>query len=186
MKYFNATKVALHLWVEHSNNYSSNPEIGNHQSVVGDYAYHLDLFLFLNCISAFPHSASAESHSHSDFCVGCFTFATNHLFSPQNISRMSLADTVNSAIKEAMLAKQEGRLRGLRAIKSAILLAQTEKGASEALSAEKEIQVLRRRRRRRRSSSKRKKKRRRRKLRRPESSNLLEGYVYLHDGFTLC
>ncbi len=55
---------------------------------------------------------------------------------------MSLVDKINSAVKEAMLAKQEGRLRGLRAIKSAILLAQTEKGAAESLTEEKEIQVL--------------------------------------------
>jgi uncharacterized protein YqeY len=55
---------------------------------------------------------------------------------------MSLVEKINASIKEAMLAKQEGRLRGLRAIKSAILMAQTEKGATENLSAEKEIQVL--------------------------------------------
>jgi uncharacterized protein len=55
---------------------------------------------------------------------------------------MALVDSINSAIKEAMLAKQEGRLRGLRAIKSAILIAQTEKGAAENLTEEKEIQVL--------------------------------------------
>ena len=55
---------------------------------------------------------------------------------------MPLVDTINADIKQAMLAKQEGRLRGLRAIKSAILIAQTEKGAAENLSAEKEIQVL--------------------------------------------
>ena len=55
---------------------------------------------------------------------------------------MPLVDTINADIKQAMLAKQEGRLRGLRAIKSAILLAQTEKGATENLTAEKEIQVL--------------------------------------------
>jgi uncharacterized protein YqeY len=41
-----------------------------------------------------------------------------------------------------MLAKQEGRLRGLRAIKSAILLALSEKGAGDGLTVEKEIQVL--------------------------------------------
>jgi uncharacterized protein YqeY len=55
---------------------------------------------------------------------------------------MSLVEKINASIKEAMLAKQEGRLRGLRAIKSAILIAQSEKGAAENLTAEKEIQVL--------------------------------------------
>ena len=55
---------------------------------------------------------------------------------------MALVDSINGAIKEAMLAKQEGRLRGLRAIKGAILLALTEKGAGDSLTAEKEILVL--------------------------------------------
>ena len=41
-----------------------------------------------------------------------------------------------------MLAKQADRLRGLRAIKSALLLARTEKGAGEEISEEVEIKVL--------------------------------------------
>jgi len=41
-----------------------------------------------------------------------------------------------------MLAKQPERLRGLRAIKSALLLAKTEKGAAEELTDEAEIKVL--------------------------------------------
>src|SRR6201995_2009509 len=45
-------------------------------------------------------------------------------------------------IKQTMLGKQEARLRGLRAIKSALLLARTEKGASEDISQETEIKVL--------------------------------------------
>lgn len=55
---------------------------------------------------------------------------------------MSLTDTINQDIKQAMLAKQEARLRGLRAIKSALLLARTEKGASEEITEEAEIKVL--------------------------------------------
>lgn len=55
---------------------------------------------------------------------------------------MSLTTTVDQDIKKAMLAKQEARLRGLRAIKSALLLARTEKGASEEVSEEAEIKVL--------------------------------------------
>src|SRR6201995_5337490 len=55
---------------------------------------------------------------------------------------MSLINQVDQDIKQAMLAKQEARLRGLRAIKSALLLARTEKGASEDLSQETEIKVL--------------------------------------------
>lgn len=55
---------------------------------------------------------------------------------------MSLENTINQDIKTAMLAKEEATLRGLRAIKSALLLAKTEKGASEGLSEETEIKVL--------------------------------------------
>lgn len=57
---------------------------------------------------------------------------------------MSLINQIDQDIKQAMLAKQEARLRGLRAIKSALLLARTEKGASEELSQETEIKVLQR------------------------------------------
>ncbi|MBS1527662.1 MAG: GatB/YqeY domain-containing protein [Bacteroidetes bacterium] len=55
---------------------------------------------------------------------------------------MSLINQIDQDIKQAMLGKQEARLRGLRAIKSALLLARTEKGASEELSQETEIKVL--------------------------------------------
>jgi len=55
---------------------------------------------------------------------------------------MSLEIKINQDIKQAMLAKQEAKLRGLRAIKSALLLAKTEKGASEDVSEETEIKVL--------------------------------------------
>lgn len=40
---------------------------------------------------------------------------------------MDFSITINDAIKEAMKQKNQARLRGLRAIKSALLLAQTEK-----------------------------------------------------------
>ena len=55
---------------------------------------------------------------------------------------MSLINQVDQDIKQAMLAKQADRLRGLRAIKSALLLARTEKGAAEELTEEAEIKVL--------------------------------------------
>ncbi|MEI6312664.1 MAG: GatB/YqeY domain-containing protein [Bacteroidota bacterium] len=55
---------------------------------------------------------------------------------------MSLVETINNDIKAAMMAKEEVSLRGLRAIKAAILIAQTEPGASKELSEEKEIQLL--------------------------------------------
>ncbi|MBC8047542.1 MAG: GatB/YqeY domain-containing protein [Fimbriimonadaceae bacterium] len=55
---------------------------------------------------------------------------------------MNVFDQVNEDMKSAMKNKEEGRLRGLRGIKSALLLAKTEKGAADILTPEKEIQVL--------------------------------------------
>ncbi|MEC3878920.1 GatB/YqeY domain-containing protein [Parapedobacter sp. 10938] len=55
---------------------------------------------------------------------------------------MALQDTIDQAIKSAMLAKDNSRLRGLRAIKAAILLVKTEKGPSETLTEATEISVL--------------------------------------------
>jgi uncharacterized protein len=55
-----------------------------------------------------------------------------------------LITQIDQDIKQAMLGKQEARLRGLRAIKSALLLARTEKGASEDITPETEIKVLQR------------------------------------------
>lgn len=54
---------------------------------------------------------------------------------------MSVFEEVNTALLQAMKARDESRLRALRGIKSAFLLAKTEKG-TESLSDEKEIQVL--------------------------------------------
>lgn len=55
---------------------------------------------------------------------------------------MSLADRINNDIKEAMKAKDKERLESLRAIKSAILMAATEKGAGDGMSEEAEIKLL--------------------------------------------
>lgn len=55
---------------------------------------------------------------------------------------MSLELTVNGEIKTAMLAKNEAALRGLRAIKSAILLAKTADGKSGDLTEDDEIKIL--------------------------------------------
>jgi len=55
---------------------------------------------------------------------------------------MSLITQIDQDIKQAMLAKQADRLRGLRAIKSALLLARTEKGAAEEVTPEAEVKVL--------------------------------------------
>jgi uncharacterized protein YqeY len=55
---------------------------------------------------------------------------------------MSLIETIDQDIKKAMLAKQEVNLRALRAVKAALLLARTEKGASDVLTEDAEIKVL--------------------------------------------
>jgi len=50
---------------------------------------------------------------------------------------MALEQTINTDIKAAMIAKDSVRLRGLRAIKAAILLAKTEKAIEALLRARK-------------------------------------------------
>lgn len=55
---------------------------------------------------------------------------------------MSLEQTINQDIKAAMIAKDAVKLRGLRAVKSAILLAKTEKSHMEDLTGDTEIKVL--------------------------------------------
>ncbi len=55
---------------------------------------------------------------------------------------MSLKKTIEADIKTAMLAKEKETLRALRAIKSLILLAETEKGGQEELTEEQEIALL--------------------------------------------
>ena len=53
-----------------------------------------------------------------------------------------IANTIDQEIKQAMLAKDKARLRGLRAIKAAILLARTEKGSAEEITEETESKIL--------------------------------------------
>jgi uncharacterized protein YqeY len=55
---------------------------------------------------------------------------------------MSLQQTIDQDIKVAMLNKDSVKLRGLRAIKAALLLAKTEKGAEAGVSDEMEVKVL--------------------------------------------
>jgi uncharacterized protein YqeY len=55
-----------------------------------------------------------------------------------------ISTTIDQEIKQAMLAKNQVRLRGLRAIKAALLLARTEKGTSEEVTEETEIKILQR------------------------------------------
>lgn len=53
-----------------------------------------------------------------------------------------IATNIDQEIKQAMLAKDQVRLRGLRAIKAALLLAKTEKGSAEEISEEAELKIL--------------------------------------------
>jgi len=55
---------------------------------------------------------------------------------------MSLKEQIEADIKKAMLEKNKDDLRALRAIKSMILLAQTEKGASESVTPDTEMKIL--------------------------------------------
>jgi hypothetical protein len=55
---------------------------------------------------------------------------------------MGLEQKVMTELKTAMLAKDEGALRGLRAIKAAIILARTAEGAGGELKEEDETKML--------------------------------------------
>lgn len=54
---------------------------------------------------------------------------------------MSLEDRINNDIKEAMKAKDQARLRGVRAVKSAILLLKTD-GSGNEIDESAEIKML--------------------------------------------
>ena len=55
---------------------------------------------------------------------------------------MNLEEKIMAEMKEAMKAKNEGTLRGLRAIKAEIIKAKTEPGAGGTITAEKEVAML--------------------------------------------
>lgn len=55
---------------------------------------------------------------------------------------MSLDQNINNELKEAMLSKNEVKLRTIKAIKAAFLLAKTEKGATGEITPEQEIKIL--------------------------------------------
>jgi uncharacterized protein YqeY len=65
-------------------------------------------------------------------------------FAGQKTRGMSLQEKVMQEMKTAMKAKDSVALESLRAIKSALLLAQTEKGAGKGLSEEEEIKLVQR------------------------------------------
>jgi uncharacterized protein len=55
---------------------------------------------------------------------------------------MSLEEKINQDIKEAMIARDQAKLLALRGIKSAILLAKTEKAGQKALTTVEENKLL--------------------------------------------
>lgn len=55
---------------------------------------------------------------------------------------MSLEKSINNDIKAAMLSKDKRTLEALRAVKAAILLAKTDKGASGNIAEDVEIRIL--------------------------------------------
>ena len=55
---------------------------------------------------------------------------------------MNLEQRINDDIKAAMLAREKEKLNALRAVKSAILLAKTQKGASAEIGEADEIKLL--------------------------------------------
>ncbi len=55
---------------------------------------------------------------------------------------MGLEQAIMGQMKDAMKNKDQAALRALRAIKSAILLAKTEKGGGDELSEEQEVKML--------------------------------------------
>lgn len=55
-----------------------------------------------------------------------------------------ISTTIDQEIKQAMLAKEQAKLRGLRAIKAALLLAKTEKGNTDEITEDAEIKILQR------------------------------------------
>ncbi len=65
-----------------------------------------------------------------------------YLRKQQILKTMSLQQEVMTALKAAMKSKDQTALTALRAVKSAILLAQTESGAKEELTQEQELKIL--------------------------------------------
>lgn len=55
---------------------------------------------------------------------------------------MSLADRITADLKTAMKNKDDKTLRGVRAVKQALILAQTESGRSKEITEDQEVQML--------------------------------------------
>jgi uncharacterized protein YqeY len=82
-------------------------------------------------------SADPESSFFPGFLIHIF-----YLRSPKIKCAMSLRQQVMEQMKVAMKAKDKTALEALRAIKSALLLAQTEAGGKDGLSKEAEVKLI--------------------------------------------
>ena len=85
---------------------------------------------FVNIHTQFDHFSKLKG-----IFVQIYTYNTKN-------RKMSLKASVESEIKNAMLAKDKDRLRALRAIKSLILLEETKGGSSGAITEEDELKLL--------------------------------------------
>ena len=72
----------------------------------------------------------------------CLDFANRPIFGLRIRNTMSLKLKIDTAIKSAMLAKEQNRLLALRSIKSLILLEETKEGGSGSLSEDSEMKIL--------------------------------------------
>jgi len=59
-----------------------------------------------------------------------------------SLTEMNLLEQIDSDLRAAMLAKDQTALRGLRAIKAALLIAKTEKGNGGEPGADLEVKIL--------------------------------------------
>lgn len=75
-------------------------------------------------------------YQHSSFII------YNRTGAPVTITTMSLKQQIDTDIKQAMLAKNQDKLRALRAIKSMILLEETKEGQLGELKPEDETRIL--------------------------------------------
>lgn len=75
--------------------------------------------------------------------TGCFIlFLIQYICPLKNLSGMSLNKKVTDSLKDAMKAKDTKALEALRAIRSELLLAQTQSGSKSELSETEEIKLL--------------------------------------------
>lgn len=63
-------------------------------------------------------------------------------FSFLNLIKMSLFEKINEDLKMAMKAREKEKLEAIRAVKSAFLLAKSDKGATAVLTEDEELKII--------------------------------------------